>query len=193
MWIHRLHVACLWRSRCPTLQGGLARRARTQACPGSGASSKPCWADAPKPAAHIHAESPAGVRQAGCAGSMQAESGIGPGLQLCRGGLPVLSPALPGLAPLPTAFPGAPWVSSFFPLLGVSGSLCIPATTHTEGHICNANVRLAQENRVHPTCPYVCRVLLAGTPLPTCTQAAGSRHPQHHRHCPQPLVSTASN
>lgn len=123
----------------------------------------------------------------------RAESGISPGLQLCRGGLPVLCPALPGLAPPPTAFPGAPWVSSFFPLLGVSGSLCILATAHTEGHICNANVRLAQENRVHPTCPYVCRVLLAGTPLPACTQAAGSGHPQHHRHCPQPLVSTASN
>lgn len=123
----------------------------------------------------------------------RAESGISPGLQLCSGGLPVLSPALPRLAPPPTAFPGAPWVSSFFPLLGVSGSLCILATAHTEGHICNANVRLAQENRVHPTCPYVCRVLLAGTPLPACTQAAGSGHPQHHRHCPQPLVSTASN
>lgn len=99
------------------------------------------------------------------------------------------SPSCPQLCQLShqllPPFPVAPWVSSSArPLLGVSGLLCIPATTHTEGHIYNANVRLAQENRVHPTHPCVCRLLLART------QAAESRHPRHHT---QPLVSTASN
>lgn len=71
--------------------------------------------------------------------------------QLCRVSHPFLPPFL--------------WLLGFLPLCGPgSGLLCIPATAHTEGHIYNANVRLAQENRVHPTHPCVCRVILAGTP-----------------------------
>lgn len=119
MCVPRLHISCPGspRSGCPCVP---------RACPGSGAISKPCWADAPKPAAHVRAKSVTGVGNHPRSTSMPRA-------------LAMLSSTLLGLSPIPTPFPMAPWGSSL--------ARFAPQPPHApKGYIYNADIQLDQEN-----------------------------------------------